>query len=297
MKSTAILMVCIAPAVWAQAPVAMTPDTVVAIADGKPITAGDLMTVFRMSPPEAQKNLLKDGRTFVESYGLIRKLAELAEKAHLDEQSPLKEQLAVSRRQFLAGAQAAAARDSVATTIQAADQKKFYEDHLDRYTQAKVKVLFVSFRANPPAQTDPKAKKVLSEPEAKAKVENLLGQIRAGADFVKLVKAHSDDADSVARDGDFGPLIRGSDDNLPRNIRGAIFALKPGQVTEPLRVPTGFYLFRVEEITTQSYDAVRDDIFIEIQQKRFDEWREKIQKSLDVKIVNEDFFTKTAASK
>lgn len=295
MKSTVILMFCIAPAVWAQAPAAMTPDTVVAIADGKPITAGDLMMVVRMSPPEAQKNLLKDGRMFVESYGLIRKLAEMAEKAHLDEQSPLKEQLAVSRRQFLAGAQAAAARDSVATTIQAADQRKFYQDHLDRYTQAKVKVLFVSFRANPPAQADPKAKKVLSEPEAKAKVEKLLGQIRAGADFVKLVKAHSDDADSVARDGDFGPLIRGSDDNLPRNIRSAIFALKPGQVTEPLRVPTGFYLFRVEEITTQSYDAVRDDIFVEIQQKRFDEWREKIQKSLDVKIVNEDFFTKTAA--
>jgi hypothetical protein len=123
-----------------------------------------------------------------------------------------------------------------------------------------------------------------------------LGQIRAGADFVKLVREHSEDADSVARDGDFGPLIRGSDQNLPQNIRSAIFALKAGQVTEPLRVPTGFYLFRIEEITTQSYDTVRDDIFIEIQQKRFDEWREKIQKSLDVKIVNEDFFNKTAAS-
>jgi parvulin-like peptidyl-prolyl isomerase len=289
MKSIAIFMLGVALAVWAQTPSPLSPQTVVAIADGKPITANDLMTVYRMSPPEAQKNLLKDGKMFVESYGLIRKLAEMAEKAHLDEQSPLKDQLLVSRRQFLAGAQAAAARDSLSTTIQAADQKKFYDDHLDRYTQAKVKVLFVSFKANP-------ARKALSEPEAKAKVEKLLVQIRAGADFVKLVKEHSEDAESVARDGDFGPMIKGSDENLPQNIRNAIFALNAGQVTEPLRVPTGFYLFRIEEIAKQSYDAVRDDIFIEIQQKRFDEWREKIQKSLDVKIVNEDFFTKTAAS-
>jgi len=293
MKSIVILMFCITSAVWAQTPAPLTPDTVVAMVDGKPVTAGDLMMVLRMSPPEAQKNLLKDGKVFVESYGLIRKLAEMAEKAHLDEQSPLKEQLAITRRQYLAGAQAAAVRDSI--TIQGAEQKKFYDDHLDRYTQAKVKVLFVSFRANPSASADPKVKKALSEPEAKAKVEKLLGQIRAGADFVKLVKEHSEDADSVSRDGDFGPLIRGSDDNLPQNIRSAIFALKAGQVTEPLRVPSGYYLFRIEEITTRPYEAVRDDIFIEIQQKRFDEWREKIQKSLNVKIVNEDFFSKTAA--
>ena len=180
--------------------------------------------------------------------------------------------------------------------ILAAEQKKFYEDHLDRYTQAKVKVLFVSFRADPASQTNPKAKKILSEPEAKAKIEKLLGQIRAGADFVKLVKENSDDSDSIARDGDFGPLIRRSDDSLPADIKNAIFALKPGKVTDALRVPSGFYLFRLEESTVQSYDTVRDDIFIEIQQKRFNEWQERMVKSLDVKIVNENFFSKTAAS-
>jgi peptidyl-prolyl cis-trans isomerase C len=289
-----IVMFCMAPVVLAQAPAALSPETVVARIDGKPVTAGELMLVLQMSPPEAQKNILKDSKIFLESFGLLKKLAEMAEKAHLDQQSPLKEQLEVSRRQYLASAQAAAARDSI--TIQAAEQKKFYDDHRDRYTQAKVKVLFVSFRANPTPQNDPKARKVLSEPEAKAKIEKLLAQIRAGADFVKLVKEHSEDADSVARDGDFGPLIRASDDNLPANIKSAIFALKPGKISDPLRVPSGFYLFRLEELTTQPYDAVRDDIFIEIQQMRFNEWREHMVKSLNITIVNENFFNKTAAS-
>jgi len=271
----------------------MTPETVVARVDGKPITAGELMMVLQMSPPEAQKNLLKDGKAFVEQFALLKKLAEMAEKSHLDQQSPLKEQLEITRRQWLASAQATAAMNSI--TVSGQEQKKFYQDHLDRYTQAKVKVLFVSFHANPQPQTDPKAKKALSEPEAKEKVEKLLARIRHGADFVKLVKENSDDPESVAKDGDFGVIKR--TDNLPDNIKTTIFSLKPGQVSDPLRVPAGFWVFRLEDLTVEPYEGkVRDDIFIEIQQGRFNEWKDKLQKSLDVKIVNEDFFTKTTAS-
>jgi len=271
----------------------MTPETVVARVDGKPITAGELMMVLQMSPPEAQKNLLKDGKAFVEQFALLKKLAEMAEKSHLDQESPLKEQLEITRRQWLASAQATAAMNSI--TVSGQEQKKFYQDHLDRYTQAKVKVLFVSFHANPQPQTDPKAKKALSEPEAKEKVEKLLARIRHGADFVKLVKENSDDPESVAKDGDFGVIKR--TDNLPDNIKTTIFSLKPGQVSDPLRVPAGFWVFRLEDLTVEPYEGkVRDDIFIEIQQGRFNEWKDKLQKSLDVKIVNEDFFSKTTAS-
>ena len=35
------------------------------------------MMVLQMSPPEAQKNLLKDGKAFVEQFALIRKLADI----------------------------------------------------------------------------------------------------------------------------------------------------------------------------------------------------------------------------
>src|SRR5438093_1261439 len=176
MKPIVIFMLCIPPAVWAQGSAGLTPETVVARADGKPITAGELMMVLQMSPPEAQKNLLKDGKAFVEQFALLKKLADMAEKAHLDQQSPLKEQLGISRRQWLAGAQANAARESVPVSPEA--QKKFYEANRDRYTQAKVKVLFVSFRANPAQAAAPNTKKGLSEPEAKAKIEKLLAKIR-----------------------------------------------------------------------------------------------------------------------
>jgi peptidyl-prolyl cis-trans isomerase C len=292
MKSIAIFMLCIAPAVFAQAPSALTPETVVATVGGKPVTAGELMTLLSLSPPEAQKNLLKDGKLFIEQLALMQKLAAMAEKAQLDKQSPFKEQLDAFRRQTLANAQLAAQQDSI--TVSGEEQQKFYKDNQDRYIQAKVKVLYVAFQAAAASQADPKAKKNLTEPEAKRKIEKLLTQIRSGADFVKLVKENSDDAESAAKDGDFGTLIRRSDE-LPENIKGAIFALKPGQVTDPLRVASGFYLFRLEEMATVPYEKVRDDVFIEIRQKRFDQWFSEVKKGLDVKIVNEDFFNKTAA--
>ncbi len=62
-------------------------------------------------------------------------------------------------------------------------------------------------------------------------------------------------------------------------------------------MPAGFWVFRLDELTVEPYEGkLRDDIFIEIQQGRFNEWKDKLQKSLDVKIVNEDFFSKTTAS-
>ena len=64
MKLLSLFVLCLAsalssPALFAQSAPAMTPDTVVARVDGKPVTAGELMLVLQMSPPEAQKNLLK----------------------------------------------------------------------------------------------------------------------------------------------------------------------------------------------------------------------------------------------
>src|SRR5258708_8456278 len=101
--------------------------------DGRPFTAGELMMVLQMSPPEAQKNLLKDGKSFVEQFALLKKLAEMAEKSHLDQQSPLKEQLEISRRQWLPSAQATSPMNSI--TVSGQHQKNSYTNHLHRYTQ------------------------------------------------------------------------------------------------------------------------------------------------------------------
>src|SRR5258708_5786740 len=100
MKFVTLVVLPISFAAWAQAPAArpvpekpapsrpaITPETVVAGIDGKPVTAGELTAILRANPAEAQKNFLKNGKAFVEQLALMRKLAAMAEKAHLDQQS------------------------------------------------------------------------------------------------------------------------------------------------------------------------------------------------------------------
>lgn len=283
MKAFAVVVLFSLSAVWAQLP----PETVVARIDGKPVTAAQLTAVMQTNPPEARANLMRDPKTFLDYIAFSQKLAQLAEKAHLDQQSPVKETLEAQRMQTMAAAEYSAAQDSI--TVSAEEQKKFYETHPERYTQARIKILYVSFHDNP----TPGAKKILTEPEAKAKIEKLLAQIRAGADFVKLVKENSEDA-SASKDGDYGAPIRQSERLLPEPAMRAIFALKPGQVSDPVRTAAGYYLFRLEELTTQPYQAVSSDIFLEIRQRRFEAEMNKIRKS-DIKIEKPEFFSQAPA--
>lgn len=269
----------------APAPPDLPPDTVVAsFGNGQKLTIEELKKFVSVLPPQMQQMALRDRKNFVQQYALMHRLAELATQAKLDQQSPTKEQLEFNRIYVLMNAELNDALSNI--IVPAADQQRFYDSNKDRFAQVKVKVLYVSFASKPPASGD--SKKYLSEAEAKAKIEKLRGEIAAGADFVKLVKAHSEDTTSAAKDGDFGTIRR--TDKIPDTIRDAIFALKPGQVSEPVRQPNGYYLFRAEEITVRPYNEVREEIQNDLRQARFKEWMDQTTRSLNVKIENDAYF-------
>ena len=53
-----------------------------------------------------------------------------------------------------------------------------------------------------------------------------------------------------------------STDNLPDAIRTAIFALKAGEVSAPVKQPNGFYLFRAEEVSAQPLAEVQEEVLM-----------------------------------
>ncbi len=67
------------------------------------------------------------------------------------------------------------------------DQQKYYKDNPDKFKEVKVRVIYIAFNPTPgKAATD--GKKLLTEAEAKAKIEDLAKQIKGGADFGKLAR-------------------------------------------------------------------------------------------------------------
>jgi parvulin-like peptidyl-prolyl isomerase len=271
----------------------VAPDTVVASVEGKSLTAAEVDKLIAGLPPQLQQNVQKDRRQFLQQWALFKKISKMAEASKLDEQSPYKERLDYMRMQLLLNAQLE--QVSLQIPVSTEEQKKFYEANQDRYTQAKIKVIYIPFTAteSPEAPSDPKAKKPLTEAEAKAKAAGIVKQVRGGADFIKMVKEHSEDQASAAKDGDFGQPISRTD-SIPEDIKATIFALKPGEVSEPVRQPNGFYVFRLEEISTQGYDEVKDAIFKELKEAGFKQWFEAQQKQVNVKFENESYFAPQA---
>jgi peptidyl-prolyl cis-trans isomerase C len=253
-------------------------DTVIAtFPDGVKMTMGEFKSYYGILSQPQQQLVLRDRGEFLHQLAVYRRLAQIATERKLNEQSPYKEALEQARLQVL---YQATVNDTLnALVIEPEEIVKYYDSNKNKYAQVKVKAIYVSYSENASA-TPGKGKKPLTEPEAKAKAEKLLAQIRAGADFVKLVKENSEDETSREKNGDFATMHFG--DNIPDAFRAALFALKQGETTEPLKQPNGYYLLRAEEVSYRQLSEVRDDIYNELKQKRFGDWMGKLNKETTV---------------
>jgi peptidyl-prolyl cis-trans isomerase SurA len=92
-----------------------------------------------------------------------------------------------------------------------------------------------------------KTSEVLSDTDAEARLRALRERVVNGADFGELAKASSADL-SAAKGGDLGWVNPG--DTVPEFER-AMNALKPGEVSPPVRSPFGWHLIQVLERRVQ----------------------------------------------
>lgn len=81
-------------------------------------------------------------------------------------------------------------------------------------------------------------------PKLKAKAEDLLKQIKAGADFAKLAEKNSDDTTSATKGGDLGWVVRGQ---MTKAFEDATFALKPNEISNIITTEYGFHIIQVLE--------------------------------------------------
>jgi peptidyl-prolyl cis-trans isomerase C len=258
------------------------PETVIATIDGKKLTYGELEHFMQGLPPQTRQAAMRNRKQFVQQFALMQRLSELAEKSKLEEKSPYKEALVFNRMNILMQAQINETYNSF--PVPPEEEKKFYEENKSKYEQVTLKVIYIPFTAHA-AGAAAEGQKHLTEEEAKAKAEQLVKEIRGGADFVKLVKENSEDATSKAKDGDFGTLSRA--DNLPESIRSVVFNLKAGEVSEPARQPNGFYVFRAEAVSAKPYTEVREQIFNELKNAKLKAWMDSTTKSLDIKFEDD----------
>lgn len=263
-----------------------TPEEVaVATVNGAKLTAAELQALLRGASPQVQQNFRANPRQFLTELARMRLLVAEAEKEKLAEQSPCREQLEWVRSDVLS--QALLNDFNRRNPATPEEETKYYEAHRESYQEAKVKVIYIAFAADPKA-AQAAGRKLLTEQEARARLESLRRQALEGADFGALARQHSHDEISAAKDGELGVIRRS--DQIPEAIKTAIFSLKPGQVSEVVAQPNGFYLFRLEEMKTKTLDEVRQQVNQQAQSEKFRQWFDSIRKSIAVTYENEAYF-------
>jgi len=253
-------------------------DTVVATVHGEKVTAGEIRRLMSLVGSAQQRIFTMSPENAVQQLWIQKYLAEEAEKKHYDQQSPIKEQLEIARWQILALVEINDLQNTTPVSLE--EQEKYYADHPQEFQESKVKVIKVGFG------------KERSEAEAKTKAETLRkNALQKGADFGKLAHDNSDDADTAAKNGDWG-LIKGTS-KFPEDVKKAIFSLKAGGISEPVRQANGYYIFCAEEVKKLPYEQVREQIYENLKSQRFQVAWQQIQDKNKVKIENEDFFKHT----
>ena len=98
-----------------------------------------------------------------------------------------------------------------------------------------------------------KVNEVVSESEARHKLEGLHARIRHGESFAELARLFSQDG-SASKGGDLGWIYPG--DTVPEFER-AMNLLAPGELSEPVQSPFGFHLIEVLERRVQDVSSER----------------------------------------
>lgn len=148
-----------------------------------------------------------------------------------------------------------------APQVSDADVQQYYNTHRQQFQvpeQVRVRHILIKVPSNANAQT---------VAAAKAKADDILKQLKAGANFADLAKKYSDDPGSKAQGGELGFIQHGA--TVPAFDRTA-FSLQPGQLSPVIRTQFGFHILQVEEkqpAHLKSVDEVHDLILANLTQQ------------------------------
>jgi len=197
----------------------------------------------------------------VQQLYMTEQISEEASKLKLDQQSPWKEQLQLARANILTQAYLAKQASS-APAPAAEDPKAYFDSHTADYEQLKLSGILVGF--SPPGTPAGPGAVQRTEAQALEKANDLEKKIKAGGDFAALARSDSDQQTTSVRGGDMGTFTMG-DPNVPPAIKTAVTKLQPGQVSEPIRVQGGFFIFRLDNRISPTFDQARASIAQKLQ--------------------------------
>ncbi len=179
--------------------------------------------------------------------------------------------------------------------VSQADLQSYYNQHVEEYrvpeTVTVHHILIKTPSAGPDGKVDQKAVDA-----ARAKAEDILKQLKAGANFEALAKKYSDDPGSKDKGGLIGPIRRGQ--TVPE-FEQASFNGNKGDLVGPVKTSFGFHIIRIDDKTAahvKSLDEMKSQIEPILSRQKGQAAAEALAKSLASTAATEGL-DKAASSK
>jgi parvulin-like peptidyl-prolyl isomerase len=172
--------------------------------------------------------------------------------------------------------------------VSEADLRQYYADHKSEYEQVHARHILIRVQGSQvpvrPGQKD------LTDAEALAKAQEIRKKIQDGADFGELAKLESDDIGSGSNGGDMPAFRRGQ---MVPSFEQAAFAMKPGDLSEPVKSQFGYHIILVVSHESKSFEDMKTELEGRVKpeqtQKAIDKAIEELQKS-NPAVLDPEFF-------
>jgi peptidyl-prolyl cis-trans isomerase SurA len=133
-------------------------------------------------------------------------------------------------------------------TISDKDITDFYNANKSSFNRAEPMIHLARILVTP--QPDPNVRnlkndKAQDDAQAHKKIQRIFDAIQQGDDFSQLAQNFSEDANSVQSGGDLGFVGESQLEKANADIRKAVMALHPGQVTPIIATPEGYTILKV----------------------------------------------------
>src|SRR2546423_546607 len=182
-------------------------------------------------------------------------------------------------------------QNEVLTKIGVTDDeaRAYYEAHKTEFTTPPTVTLREILVATP---TDPKGVNVGADEAALAKAEEIRRRVTAGGENFEKLAAEVSESPSKANGGLIGPL---SVNDIAPGLRRMIEKMKPGDVSEPVRITRGYQLLKLETITAtqvlpldQAREQISERVFTDKRKAEFQKYIQKLRAQAIIEWKNPD---------
>ncbi len=246
-------------------------SNVVATVNGKNISKEEFSAYlkFKRIPEQDKDRVARALDEYVERTALVAAI----EKTDVLNEQQLKVESDEFYRQMVIGRYF---EQQLKNVVDEAAVRNFYNENQAQYESQRVHAGHILFRIS----------EAMGEPERQEKLSRAheaYSRLQKGEDFATVAKSYSEDTVSAEKGGDLGWLQDGAVD---AEFSKKLFALKPGEITEPILTPFGFHIVKMIEgpqSIKRPLEAVEGEIQYQLRNEAKTTEMERLMKTVNVK--------------